>query len=210
MVQGFFLGFLPVKCYSEDMGKMPRHTRLYRRGAMYYHRAAILVDIRDTYPKSEETFSLRTKDYDESLKCVRVAAVEVDEKFDAHRRQRMVQSLPARQVLSVDEIKMVGEVYFYYAHLLEEGENTRYAGFYEGERLAAPAKSFEEHVDDIDVFEASDRYHLARGKVDPHYLDEAEEVLSWSNVNIHLDPQSHSMTEWQANSRRRPSVLPRP
>ncbi|SLN74311.1 hypothetical protein ROA7450_04213 [Roseovarius albus] len=42
---------------------MPGHTRLYRRGATYYHRAAVPVDIIATYPKSEETFSLRTKSY---------------------------------------------------------------------------------------------------------------------------------------------------
>ena len=63
------------------------HTRLSRRGATYYHRAAIPKDIRDTYPKTEETFSLRTKDYDEALKRVRIAAVEVDQRFEEHRRQ---------------------------------------------------------------------------------------------------------------------------
>jgi len=47
---------------------MPGHTRLYRRGATYYHRAAIPKDIAKTYPKSEETFSLRTKDYREALR----------------------------------------------------------------------------------------------------------------------------------------------
>ncbi|MEQ8321851.1 MAG: hypothetical protein RH946_16425 [Rhodospirillales bacterium] len=46
---------------------MPAHPRLYRRGATYYHRAAIPVDIKDTYPKSEETFSLGTKDHAEGL-----------------------------------------------------------------------------------------------------------------------------------------------
>ena len=41
---------------------MPGHTRLYRRGAVYYHRAAVPVDIIATYGKREETFSLKTKD----------------------------------------------------------------------------------------------------------------------------------------------------
>ena len=42
---------------------MSGHPRLYRRKATYYHRAAVPIDIRDTYPKTEETFSLKTKDY---------------------------------------------------------------------------------------------------------------------------------------------------
>jgi len=46
---------------------MHRHTRLYRRGATYYHRAAIPSAIKNTYPKSEETFSLKANNYDEAL-----------------------------------------------------------------------------------------------------------------------------------------------
>lgn len=76
--------------------KMPGHTRLYRRGATYYHRAAIPVDIADTYPKSEETFSLRTKDYQESLRLVKIKAVEVDEQFEEH------QPLAGRSIWSSD------------------------------------------------------------------------------------------------------------
>ena len=41
---------------------MPGHPRLYRRGATYWHRAAVPVDIKKSYPKTEETFSLGTKD----------------------------------------------------------------------------------------------------------------------------------------------------
>ena len=55
--------------------KMPGHTRLYRRGAVYYHRAAVPKDIRDTYGKVEETFSLGTRNRAEALVKVRAAAV---------------------------------------------------------------------------------------------------------------------------------------
>ena len=61
---------------------MAGHPRLYRRNATYYHRAAIPKDIAATYPKSEETFSLRTKDYQEAVKLVRIAAARVDALFD--------------------------------------------------------------------------------------------------------------------------------
>ncbi|WP_017999705.1 DUF6538 domain-containing protein [Paracoccus sp. N5] len=42
------------------------------------------MDIRDSYPKTAEVFSLKTKDHAEAL--VRLAAVEVDQRFEAHRR----------------------------------------------------------------------------------------------------------------------------
>lgn len=70
---------------------MPKHPRLIRRSATFWHRAAIPVDIKATYPKTEETFSLRTKDPREALILVRRAAAEVDARFDAHR-QRMLSS----------------------------------------------------------------------------------------------------------------------
>ncbi|WP_411741981.1 DUF6538 domain-containing protein [Rhodobacter sp. TJ_12] len=49
---------------------MPGHTRLYRRGAVYYHRAAVPTDIAATYGKREETFSLKTRDYAEAVRRV--------------------------------------------------------------------------------------------------------------------------------------------
>ena len=60
------------------LDKMPGHTRLYRRGATYYHRAAVPKDIADTHGKREETFSLRTKDRAVALTRVKVGAVRVD------------------------------------------------------------------------------------------------------------------------------------
>ncbi|WP_139327790.1 DUF6538 domain-containing protein [Rhodobacter aestuarii] len=51
---------------------MPGHTRLYRRGAVYYHRAAVPTDIAATYGKREETFSLKTRDYAEAVRRVRI------------------------------------------------------------------------------------------------------------------------------------------
>ncbi|WP_375342427.1 DUF6538 domain-containing protein [Yoonia maricola] len=64
---------------------MSGHTRLYRRGAVYYHRAVVPQDIVATYGKREETFSLRTRDHAEALRRVRIEAVRVDRKFDEHR-----------------------------------------------------------------------------------------------------------------------------
>ena len=67
---------------------VPGHTRLYRRWAVYYHRAVVPVDIRETYGKREELISLKTRDYREAVKKLRRVAVEVDVRFDAHRKRK--------------------------------------------------------------------------------------------------------------------------
>jgi hypothetical protein len=87
------------------MIKMPGHPRLYRRGAKYCHRAAIPVDIKGSYPKSEETFTLDTTDYQEALKLVRKAAVETDDKFEAHRRALALETQPPLLELSDTKVK---------------------------------------------------------------------------------------------------------
>ena len=171
---------------------MSGHPRLYRRGATYYHRAAIPVDIKDSYPKTEETFSLGTKDHQEAVRRVRVAAAKVDGMFDSHRRRLMQQSQPSLAELSAQQIKHIGEAY--YAFRLEEDDETRVEGFYEpgGPIPELPATSFEDYAEDGDVLEAVNRQDYARGKVADFFLGEAEEVLAWGNVNLRLDPKSAS------------------
>ncbi|MCP5082551.1 MAG: tyrosine-type recombinase/integrase [Alphaproteobacteria bacterium] len=65
---------------------MPKHPRLQCRNGTYYFRAKTPADISDSYGKQEETFSLRTKDPKEALRLVRIEAVRIDEKFEAHRQ----------------------------------------------------------------------------------------------------------------------------
>ena len=161
---------------------MPGHPRLYRRGAVYWHRAAVPVDIKDTYPKAEETFSLRTKDHREALKLVRIEAARVDRLFDDHRRRMALQAEPPLRTLTDEQIKRIGEIY--YAHLLDEDDDIRTEGFVD--------RSFEEWAEDIDFFDAVTRYDFARGEVNSFYMDEADEVLGWSNVNLRLAEASPS------------------
>jgi integrase len=174
------------------MEKMPGHPRLYRREATYYHRAAIPVDIKNTYPKSEETFSLGTKDHAEAVRLVRVAAADIDRKFDAHRKHLAQQDQPPLSELSDSQIKQIGEVY--HAFLMEEDEEVRLDGFHEenGPLPPLPVKSFEGFVEDNDAEDEGNRFYQARGKADGFYKDEAEEVLTWDNVNLRLSPQSQS------------------
>ncbi|WP_216636119.1 site-specific integrase, partial [Paramagnetospirillum marisnigri] len=161
---------------------MPGHPRLYRRGAVYWHRAAVPVDIKDTYPKAEETFSLRTKDHREALKQVRIEAARVDRLFDDHRRRMALQAEPPLETLTDEQIKRIGENY--YAHLLDEDDDIRTEGFED--------RSFAEWAEDIDFFDAATRHDFARGEVGAFYLHEVDEVLSWDTVNLRLAEASPS------------------
>lgn len=187
---------------------MPGHPRLYRRGATYYHRAAVPVDIKDTYPKSEETFSLKTKDRQEALRRVRIAAVDADRRFDAHRRELSLDKAPRLEALTDQQIKDIGHCY--YVHLMEEDEEARLAGFGEQRKrtvflsgdddinaiitskgFAQP--SFEEHVEANEWILDRRRDDYRQGKIEAFYLEEAQEVLTWSNVNLRLSPKSDSL-----------------
>ncbi len=161
---------------------MTGHPRLYRRGTKYYHRAAIPVDIADTYPKSEETSSLKTSDYKEALKLVRVEAARVDGLFAAHRQRLALEQQPPLQELTDEQIKHIEEVYYW--HLLDEDEDVRLEQF-EG-------RSFEEYSEDGDHFEDVARHGYARGEAGVFFRGEAEEVLSWENVNLRLAANSPS------------------
>ena len=178
-----------------NLEKMTGHTRLYRRNATYYHRASVPADITDTYGKVEETISLRTKDYSDALRLVKIKAVEVDERFEAHRRELTLTAQPYLKELTEEQVKRFGEVY--YAYLLEEDDESRLEGFDEfedidgervwvGERSKTPRSTFEEHTDGIEFMLEGAKHDLARGKVDEFTKSETEEVLSWVGLELKL------------------------
>ncbi|SDR19615.1 DUF6538 domain-containing protein [Pseudovibrio sp. Tun.PSC04-5.I4] len=173
---------------------MARHPRLYRRGATYYHRAAVPVDIQDTYPKTEETFSLRTSDFQEAKRRVRVAAVEVDQKFEAHRQSILKANGPMLGELNNEQLNLIEKVY--YAHLLDEDDETRATGFYDPDDVLpeAPVLSFEENAESTGSQDELIRHNHARGKVLPFFMNEALEVLTWEGVELRVKPSSPSIT----------------
>ncbi|MEP0171829.1 site-specific integrase, partial [Marinobacter sp.] len=123
-----------------------------------------------------------TKDFREAVRRVRVEAARVDRLFDAHRKEIVREAEPALEELTDAQIKRISEIY--YAHLLREDEELRLEGF-EG-------SSFEEHVQDINDLDAGNRGDFARGIQDPFFREEAEEVLTWTDVDLKLMPQSSS------------------
>lgn len=175
--------------------KMPGHPRLYRREATYYFRAAIPADIADTYPKTTETHTLGTKDYQEALRLVRIASVEIDRKFDAHRRRIAAETAPTVDELTPEQLKQIKARY--YQFLLEEDEEARLDGFRDDEEeqsleasLADPRSTFNAYSETQEAVTQQARRSYARGKADGFFRDEAEEVLGWDGVGIRLAPRS--------------------
>lgn len=163
---------------------MSKHPRLVRRNGVYYHRAGIPADIRDTYPKSEETFSLRTANFKEALTKLRKAAAEVDARFEEHRRQRQAAPTPLMDNFTPHQLTMIEEAY--YAHLLDEDDEVRLEGFYDPDGAVPdlPAPSFEDHVQVADDFGQYARFLEARGGIDEFLQDEIREVLSWDGIGL--------------------------
>ena len=191
------------------------HTRLARRGAVYYHRAAIPQHIKDSYPKAEETSSLKTKDRAVALRLVRLAAVEVDRRFEAHRRKIRGERIGVQDELTPDQVAAAKAAY--YRYLLDEDEDIRLDGFVElddegrviGELPEAPAPTFEEHGQAAEDLAASTRYEYARGKADDFWQGEADEVLGWQDVAVACDrvpPRSAVLTPRKARATGSPTA----
>ncbi|RQW70101.1 site-specific integrase [Halomonas sp. YLB-10] len=173
--------------------KVTGHPRLYRRGARYYHRAAIPQDIQASYPKAEETFSLKTSDYQEALRRVREAAAEVDRKFDHHRRWVAAQAQPL-DALTNEQIEHLAALY--HASLLEADEEIRTEGIFE-EEPGEPGTDwerwdFDEYAEELEDSIGHTRHLYARGRMDTFFMDEAEDILSWNGVELALSPDSPS------------------
>ncbi|MEP5762798.1 MAG: DUF6538 domain-containing protein [Litoreibacter sp.] len=185
--------------------KMSGHTRLYRRGATYYHRCIVPKDIVDGYGKIEETFSLKTKDHSDALKLVRIAAVKIDRKFEAHRRHLSDLASSQQETLSDTQIKDLSDQYF--RSLLDEDDDTRLDGFseketdengvvsYVGPLAELPRPTFEEYGEVVAANVTSTRSDYARGVKDDFFLDEASDLLTWEGIAINLDPLSPSRTQ---------------
>ncbi|WP_319567487.1 site-specific integrase [Cohaesibacter marisflavi] len=171
---------------------MSGHPRLYRRNATYYHRAVVPVDIQETYGKTEEKFSLKTKDYREALKLVRIAAVEVDQRFDEHRAKLALEAAPPTKELSDEQIKQFGDVAYHSWLYFDDWMRERGFGQSAGLSEEDVAKIFEDYRSGIDARMRLHKAHYARGQV--RSIDE-EIALDFLKdlMGIKLDPASPSL-----------------
>lgn len=166
------------------MEKVAGHTNLFRRNATYYLRRRVPSDVLDSFGKKELCYSLKTKDYQEALKRIRIESAKVESQFEEHRQELKRLSSPPLDDLSSEQLQNIHDVYYQY--ILEEDDETRLEGFYRGEMTENPVPSFEEYKEDIDTFEQATRGGYAEGVSNEFYLSEAMEVLSWSEVSLNV------------------------
>ena len=171
---------------------MSGHPRLYRRNATYYHRAAVPVDIQQTYGKAEEKFSLGTKDYREALKLVRIAAVEVDQRFDEHRAKLAANAAPLAKELTEEQIKQFGETAYHSWLYFDDFLRGQGFGQASGRSEENVAEIFEAYRSGIEARMRMHKSHFARGQVRPIDEEIALDFLK-DLMGIKLDPASPSL-----------------
>lgn len=153
------------------MEDVARHTRLTRRGTVYWFRAKVPTDLRDQYGRKREiTFSLRTKDPREALEKVRIESVKLDQEFKELRRRRTAEPVAT---LSDAEIERLAAIYRH--QILEEDEEARIEGLDD--------RSFRKLSETYDIVDAGSRYMLARG--DTRIVEsDVDDILDWNGIKL--------------------------
>lgn len=167
---------------------VPGHTRLARRGAVYYHRAAIPQDIKDSYLKAEEVFSLKTRDYAEALRLVRLAAVAVDERFAEHRRKIALEKAATLEDLTPEQITAAKDAH--YRQLLELDDAIRQDGFADDDAPEDTRPGFDAHGKVVSGLLGMARRDYARGGRNQSADAEADAVLAGLGLRLSPSPPS--------------------
>ncbi|MEH7848661.1 DUF6538 domain-containing protein [Rhizobium laguerreae] len=152
------------------------------RGRTYYLRAPVPADLRESLGKAEIWKSLRTQDRRTAVDRLRQESAEITHVFEAARRRQAKLLESPLEDLTEGQLKSIHDAYF--VHLLEEDDETREGGF-EG-------RHFDEDAEWLEALDADNRHDFARGRVSSFMLDEAAEVLTWSNVDLRLSESSPS------------------
>lgn len=132
------------------------------------------------------------------MRKVRLAAVEVDQRFAEHRQKIALEQAEVLEDLTPAQIFAAKTAY--HRHLLDEDEDIRLDGFVElddhgvpvGDLPEVPAPTFDEHGEANEDWSQGVRQQYARGKGDAFWDAEADEVLSWDGLGLRLSPSSPS------------------
>ena len=102
---------------------MSRHTRLLRRGNTYYLRAKVPVDLQKAMGKKEIKWALKTSDYKEASKRIKLESAKADAIFD-REREKLVQSIARekRPLLAMSDVQMMGLVTKWFIQIEESSE----------------------------------------------------------------------------------------
>lgn len=174
------------------MKNLPKYPGLHNRNGTYYHRAAVPLDIQDSFGKKQVWRSLRTKDHKEALKLVRVAAVEADRLFDEHRAKMAVEAASLTQVLTEEQIKQFGEMAYHSWLYFDDFLREQGFGQASGRSEKDVAEIFEAYRSGIEARMRMHKSHFARGQVRPIDEEIALDFLK-DHMGIKLDPASPSL-----------------
>jgi integrase len=135
--------------------KVRSQTRLARRGAVYYFRAKIPVDLKFHFGSKREIIeSLRTSNRKEAEELVRVRSVELDQQFSEIRRRR---DTAPRVTITEAEIKRI----------VAKAIATRMKADEEGRVLGLPDEDFARHLAWLEDLEKRSGEAVARGSIAP-------------------------------------------
>src|ERR1700677_4793644 len=85
---------------------MPGHSRLFRRGAMYYFRMGVPQEFRSAIGKTEIIKSLRTTDFREAKRLVVLESAHADELLAKERRKLKRVSTPPQKLGKLSEAEI--------------------------------------------------------------------------------------------------------
>lgn len=120
-------------------------TRLLKRRSVYYFRARIPRDLQPYLGKSEEKFSLRTRDPAEARRLARQASVDFDQRCERLRKEiRSRQGRREPLVIDDDLIRELCDLWRH--HTLSADEYHRREGVFRGEQGARRAQAQEGSV----------------------------------------------------------------
>ncbi|HZO00129.1 MAG TPA: DUF6538 domain-containing protein, partial [Burkholderiales bacterium] len=131
--------------------KVRSQTRLARRGAVYYFRAKIPVDLKFHFGSKREIIeSLRTSNRKEAEELVRVRSVELDQQFSDIRKRR---DTAPRTTISDAEIKRI----------VAKAITTRMKADEEGRTLGLSEEDYARHLKWLEESEKRNGEAVARG-----------------------------------------------
>lgn len=156
---------------------MSSHTRLVRRGSVYYFRCKVPVDLQEHYGKKEICRSLLTKDHREALQKVRLESLKQDQEFAEARRKLSPETLDS---LSQTELDRLAAIKLH--QILKDDEQERMRGLTEADL------EMREHG--LDEIESQTRDALATGYLGGMTQDVAL-LLEEQGIKLHKDSEAY-------------------
>lgn len=176
------------------METVSKHTRLIRRGSVYYFRCKVPVDLQDHYsPKKEIIYSLKTKDHREALQRVKVESLKQDQEFS--RIRSLLAATPKTELSSTEIARLVA---IYEHDVLSLDENGRVFGLSQDnlDTLNAGCEEFFYQTKDaLATGDTSSIEHVTSRILKSQGIELAKDSPSRKQLSYELLKSAHRVTE---------------